>query len=166
MTTLKDKIKNLKLEIKNNRDYLKELLEVHSYAFDGHAVTQIQRTLAVDEQELEHLESQPLTLSDLGVKPPTEIPQSEPSERHKVTSDNNGGSTDYYKFDPSWVDLQDLIEAKEMHWNIANIFKACYRLGTQDHSSMERDLNKMEYFIQRHKDLIHKSQLLKDLHAY
>ena len=74
----------------------------------------------------------------------------------KNTSHNNGGSTDYYKLDKDWEDVQDIIEAKDMHWNIANIFKACYRLGIQDHSSIERDLNKMEYFIKRHKQLVNK----------
>jgi len=62
---------------------------------------------------------------------------------------NNGGSTDYYKLPSKAVDLQDLIEAKEMSFALGNIFKAVYRLGSQTHSSSERDLNKIIYFAER-----------------
>jgi len=71
---------------------------------------------------------------------------------------NNGGKTSYYNLDPSCTSIQDLIEAKNMHWNIANIFKACYRLGSQEHSTVIRDLNKMKYFIDRHIALYEKGK--------
>ena len=45
--------------------------------------------------------------------------------------------------------MQDLIEYKEMNFAIGNIFKACYRLGKQEHSKKERDLNKILYFANR-----------------
>jgi hypothetical protein len=76
----------------------------------------------------------------------------------KDSARNNGGKTDYYDLPKEAEDIQDLIEHKSMSWNIANIFKACYRLGSQDHSSAERDLNKMMYFIQRQIDLIQKDK--------
>lgn len=64
-------------------------------------------------------------------------------------SHNNGGSTDYYQLPSGAIDLQDLIEQRDMRWNIANIFKACYRYGKQNHSDTVRDLNKIIYFAQR-----------------
>ena len=72
---------------------------------------------------------------------------------------NNGGNTDYYKLPEGATELQDIIEHKKMHWNIANMFKALYRMGQQDHSSIERDLNKIEYFLKRHKELLRKDML-------
>jgi hypothetical protein len=62
---------------------------------------------------------------------------------------NNGGSTDYYKIPPGSIDLQDLIEYKNMDFSLGNIFKACYRIGSDNHSSNERDLNKIIYFANR-----------------
>jgi len=62
---------------------------------------------------------------------------------------NNGGSTDYYKLPKDSKDLQDLIEYKEMGWNIANVFKAMYRYSDPHHSSKIRDLNKAKWFIER-----------------
>ena len=66
---------------------------------------------------------------------------------------NNGGSTDYYKINPEWKDLADIIEDKDMSFNIANIFKSCFRLGGKHHSSKERDLNKIIYFANRELNL-------------
>ena len=71
---------------------------------------------------------------------------------------NNGGSTDYYKFNPEWKEVADIIEAKDMSYNIANCFKACFRLGGEHHSSKERDLNKIIYFAQRELDLLKKKK--------
>ena len=68
-----------------------------------------------------------------------------------VSSDNNGGSTDYYKFDPSWVECGDVIEARDMNYNQGNIFKAafCFNQGRHEATSYERELNKIIYFAQR-----------------
>lgn len=70
------------------------------------------------------------------------------SEILKLTNNNNGGDTDYYKVPSGASMLQDLIEYKDMSWNQANIFKAAYRLG-DSHSSVERDLNKIIWFANR-----------------
>lgn len=66
-------------------------------------------------------------------------------------SANNGGSTDYYKLPPNATDLQDLIEHKNMNFAQGNIFKALYRANdpSNNHSSYERDLNKIIWFAQR-----------------
>lgn len=71
------------------------------------------------------------------------------SVTEKVSSDNNGGSTDYYKLPVGATELQDLIEAKDMNFAIGNIFKACYRMGNVSHSDAVRDLNKIIWFAQR-----------------
>ena len=80
-------------------------------------------------------------------------------------ADNNGGSTDYYKLPSNSIDLQDLIEFKQMNFSQANIFKAIYRGGNQDHSDYERDLNKIIWFANRelkrvgNKDIIDLSKI-------
>ena len=71
------------------------------------------------------------------------------SVTEKICSDNNGGSTDYYKLPLNATELQDLIEAKNMNFAIGNIFKACYRMGNVSHSDAIRDLNKIIWFAQR-----------------
>jgi len=62
---------------------------------------------------------------------------------------NNGGTTDYFQFPTNAIQLQDLIEHKNMNYAIANIFKGAYRLGDTHHSSRERDLNKIIWFAER-----------------
>ena len=66
-------------------------------------------------------------------------------------SDNNGGSTDYYKFDPEWVECGDVIEAREMNYNQGNIFKSafCFNQGRHEATDATRELNKIVYFAQR-----------------
>lgn len=64
------------------------------------------------------------------------------------TSTNNGGSTSYYDFPEGCKNIQDVIIKTNIPWNIANIFKASYRYGKQDHSEAERDLNKIIWFAQ------------------
>jgi hypothetical protein len=77
-----------------------------------------------------------------------------PEDSVEDNATNNGGSTDYYKFDPEWKEVSDIIEAKDMGFNIGNIFKSCFRLGGEHHSSRERDLNKIIYFAQRELNLL------------
>ena len=69
-------------------------------------------------------------------------------------SKNNGGSTSYYELPLKAKELQDLIEHKQMSWNIANVFKAMYRYSDDHHSSKIRDLNKAKWFIEREINLI------------
>ena len=67
------------------------------------------------------------------------------------SSINNGGSTDYYKFDPEWKECGDIIEARDMNYNQGNIFKAsfCFNIGRHKGTHAERELNKIIYFAQR-----------------
>ncbi len=65
----------------------------------------------------------------------------------KVKSD--GGSTSYYDIPEGTKDLGDLVEYKDMNFNIGNIFKAAYRLGEKDGTDKKYDLNKIIYFAQR-----------------
>jgi hypothetical protein len=68
-----------------------------------------------------------------------------------LSSDNNGGSTDYYKFAPEWKECGDIIEARGMNYNQGNIFKAsfCFNIGRHKGTHAERELNKIIYFAQR-----------------
>ncbi len=71
-------------------------------------------------------------------------------------SDNNGGSSDWYKLPPGATDLADLIEHKEMNFSVGNMFKAVYRLGDKPNVDLEYDLNKIIYFAQRELNRIKK----------
>ena len=62
-----------------------------------------------------------------------------------------GGDTDYYRVPEDAKMLQDLIEFKDMNWNIANVFKAMYRYGGCSHSDKLRDVNKALWFLEREK---------------
>ena len=66
-------------------------------------------------------------------------------------SDNNGGSTDYYKLDKTWKDLQDVIEARELNYAQANILKVAFTFNTGRHSGTDelRDINKVIWFAER-----------------
>lgn len=64
---------------------------------------------------------------------------------------NNGGSTDYYKFEPEWKECADIIEARVMNYNQGNIFKSafCFNVGRHSGTDYERELNKIIYFTER-----------------
>lgn len=65
---------------------------------------------------------------------------------------SDGGTTSYYKLPEDAVELQDLIEAREMNFAVANIFKASYRLGKKDGNTRAYDLRKIIWFAQRELD--------------
>lgn len=61
-----------------------------------------------------------------------------------------GGSTpSQYALPPGAVELQDLIEHRQMNFAVGNIFKAAYRLGTKEGVSDEYDLRKIIFFAKR-----------------
>lgn len=63
---------------------------------------------------------------------------------------SDGGSTPgYYGLPEGATDVQDVIEMKQMSWAQGNIFKAAYRLGNKDGTSVEYDLRKIIYYAQR-----------------
>ncbi len=76
------------------------------------------------------------------------------------TSANNGGSTDYYKLDPSWLDLQDIIESRALNFSQGNILKAAFtfNLGRHSASTYERELNKIIWFANRELSKLKDSQ--------
>ena len=75
------------------------------------------------------------------------IPKQARSPVNKIKSD--GGSTSYYDLPEGAKDIGDLIEFRNMSYNLANIFKACYRLGEKDGTEVLYDINKIIYFANR-----------------
>lgn len=78
-----------------------------------------------------------------------------------MTTENNGGDTDYYRLPetakkPNSM-IQDLIEYKEMNFAVGNMFKATYRLSSDDHDTV-RDLHKIIWFANREINRIEKEQ--------
>lgn len=67
------------------------------------------------------------------------------------SSVNNGGTTDYYQFDPQWKQVQDIIEARGMNFSQGNILKAAFCFNTYRHggTNYERELNKIIWFCKR-----------------
>lgn len=78
----------------------------------------------------------------------------------KDQSENNGGSTDYYKIDSKWKDLQDIIEDRNMSYAQANIAKVAFTFNVGRHEGTDelRDINKIIYFAERIKQEILKKQ--------
>ncbi len=76
------------------------------------------------------------------------------SKEFKSVAENNGGSTDYYKFKADWKECGDIIEARGMNYNQGNIFKSafCFNIGRHNGTDYERELNKIIYFAQRELD--------------
>jgi len=64
-----------------------------------------------------------------------------------------GSCPSQYGIPKGATDLQDLIEYREMNFALGNIFKACYRMGTCQHSDRLRELNKILWFVKREIDL-------------
>ncbi|MBL4753822.1 MAG: hypothetical protein JKY52_09560 [Flavobacteriales bacterium] len=69
-------------------------------------------------------------------------------------SDNNGGSTEYYKIDPTHKNLQDKIEKDDFNFSQGNILKSAWTLskGRHEGTGYERELNKIIFFAQRELD--------------
>lgn len=74
------------------------------------------------------------------------------TEDGPVVSD--GGSSTYYFLPKDAVELQDLIEFKDMSFARANIFKAVYRLGEKAGTDALYDVNKIIFFAERMKRMI------------
>lgn len=65
----------------------------------------------------------------------------------KIVSD--GGPSGYYNFPEGCNTLNDLIEYKGMSFAQGNIFKAAFRLGNKEGTSLEYDLKKIKYYADR-----------------
>lgn len=66
---------------------------------------------------------------------------------------SDGGSSSYYFLPEGATELNDLIEAKQMSFARGNIFKALYRLGNKVGTDVEYDLNKIELFLGRLREM-------------
>lgn len=66
-----------------------------------------------------------------------------------VTKVPDGWSSDYYKIPQGAQELGDLIEHRAMNFNVGNIFKAAYRLGSKPGVSDLYDLKKIKWFVER-----------------
>lgn len=62
---------------------------------------------------------------------------------------SDGWSTNYYELPPDAREVQDLIEYRNMNFAIANIFKACYRLGQKEGIDPLYDIRKIIWFANR-----------------
>jgi len=78
----------------------------------------------------------------------------------KTSSDNRGGSTDYYKLQEGWKDCADIMESRNMNYNQGNIMKSAFCFNAQRHSGTdyERELNKIIYFANRELNLLKKDK--------
>ena len=70
-------------------------------------------------------------------------------EQRELPKPSDGGSSSYYKLPEGTTELADLIEAKEMNFNVGNIFKAAYRLGNKPGNDRAYDLRKIIFFAER-----------------
>lgn len=66
-----------------------------------------------------------------------------------TTGVSDGGATPYYDFPDGFSTLADLIDHKDMNFNVGNIFKASYRLGKKKGVDRRYDLRKIIYFAER-----------------
>lgn len=62
---------------------------------------------------------------------------------------NGGGDKNYYDLPEEATQLLDLIEFRNMNGNIKDIFKACYRLGEKEGTSVEYDMQKIVLYAIR-----------------
>lgn len=61
------------------------------------------------------------------------------------TPSSDGGPSDYYDFPSGAITLNDLIEHKNMGFHRGNIFKACWRMGSKEGTSIVYDKRKIIY---------------------
>ena len=64
------------------------------------------------------------------------------------TESSDGSSANYYVLPKGATQLQDLIAFKNMNGQIAEIFRACYRMGQESHSPNLRDAKKIQFYAQ------------------
>ena len=75
-------------------------------------------------------------------------------EPHMTSSDNNGGSTDYYKIPHEFKDIQDVFQANNLNYAQGTMLKVAwtFNVGRHDATNYERELNKIIFFAQRELD--------------
>lgn len=68
-----------------------------------------------------------------------------------MTKNSDGGPTSYYDFKNKYKTVNDILEDKgpeqwkEHSWHLSNIFKAVWRWGAKDGTTMEYDAKKIIY---------------------
>ncbi len=70
----------------------------------------------------------------------------------------DGWTSDYYQLPEGAEEMQDLIEHRNMNFAMGNVFKACYRYGEKDGTTMEYDLYKIIWYAKRELNRILKCQ--------
>lgn len=70
-------------------------------------------------------------------------------ELNRVHEQAGGSTPSQYGLPEGATDLQDLVEYRNMNAAIYSIFKACYRMGTCEHSDTLRDARKILWFAKR-----------------
>lgn len=80
-----------------------------------------------------------------------------------MSSNNNGGTTDYYAIPKGAKQCQDIIEMKEMNFSQGEIFKAswCLSTGRHDGTNYTRELNKIIWYANRELKRLQKQALIK-----
>ena len=81
-----------------------------------------------------------------------------PTETTKEVSD--GSSSNYFKLPDHATELRHAISHKNMSFSRGNLFKACYRLGDKDGTSVLYDLNKMEFFLKDLREMLERGEHL------
>jgi hypothetical protein len=74
----------------------------------------------------------------------------------KIKSD--GGSSGYYQLPPGAVEIQDLVEYRDMNFAVANIFKAAYRMGKKAGNDELYEIRKIIWYANRELNRLTKQQ--------
>ncbi len=82
---------------------------------------------------------------------PRNINATTPGQWDTLKTQPDGWSSSYYEIPPDAQEIDDLIIHKDMDWHRANIFKAAYRWGQKEGTSVEYDLNKIIWMAERAK---------------
>lgn len=64
---------------------------------------------------------------------------------------SDGTTAEYYELQEGAKELQDIISAKDMNGQMAEIFRATMRYGEVPHSPKLRDINKIIYYANAEK---------------
>ena len=61
---------------------------------------------------------------------------------------SDGSTASYYELPEGATELQHLISYRNMNAQLGEIFRAAYRYGLADHSSMIRDAKKIKFYAE------------------
>ena len=72
------------------------------------------------------------------------------------TATSDGSTASYYELPEGATQLQDLISHRDMNSQLGEIFRACYRYGTVEHSPKLRDIKKIIFYAEAEKSRLEK----------